>query len=153
MIPAVGQLARPNVEISMRRLSLLAFAGLCACTGKAETAEKHYELVSRIGTNGDICDAGRAVAAAYLEAGNGAKYDYWRTASAINCATAELEGRDLKPGEAGRLEAMADNIEAAADADSATTASKPVDAAVRRIDGRKSAPKSRSESNEWAPTH
>ena len=70
-----------------------------SCTDAGAVAEKRYEMVSRTGSKGEICDAGRAVAAAYLAAGNEERYRWWHGISDINCLTAQLEGRDGRPGE------------------------------------------------------
>lgn len=70
-----------------------------ACTDAGAAAEKRYEMVKRTGSRGEICDAGKAVADAYLKAGNEDRYKWWHSISGIDCANAQLDGRNSRPGE------------------------------------------------------
>lgn len=67
---------------------------------KGAEAQKRYELVQRTDTHGEICEAGRAVAAAYLKEGNEEKYKWWHMMSNSACLTARLEGYGNKPAAA-----------------------------------------------------
>lgn len=65
----------------MRKISIIVLLLLAGCAQKdpAREAEERYEMVVRHGNNGEICDAARKVAYAYLEAKDEKEYEFWRS--------------------------------------------------------------------------
>lgn len=68
---------------------------LVGCTDKAEEAEKRLAIVERVGSLGDVCDASKEVARAYLEKGDERKYSLADATSDIKCDTAKFEGWNM----------------------------------------------------------
>jgi hypothetical protein len=54
----------------------------------AEEAEAQYQMVQRSGTVIDMCMQAGMVAAAWLQARDAAKYDFWKDIEAKTCANA-----------------------------------------------------------------
>ena len=62
---------------------------LSACgQSPGEAAEKEFEVVEKnsSSTNGDLCQAARKVADAYLAEQNQEKYDWWKLRAGLKCA-------------------------------------------------------------------
>lgn len=64
-------------------------------------------MVQRSGSAREICDAGRAVADAYLKAGNETEYRYWQAASGVDCNAVRLENLGLSANDDERAAAEA----------------------------------------------
>ncbi len=77
----------------MRLPILLGCTWLIGCSTQTTKAEEQYEIVKKSGRAAEICEAGRLVVKAYLEAGKRHDYAKRKTATAIECATAETEQR------------------------------------------------------------
>lgn len=59
----------------MRSIAILGLIAMSGCTDKAAEAEKQLKMVERFGATPDeLCRRKKAVAEAYLEAGNEDKY-------------------------------------------------------------------------------
>ncbi|WFL78567.1 hypothetical protein P7228_05745 [Altererythrobacter arenosus] len=91
----------------MRQILMLSLI-LAGCTNAGAEAEERYQMVKRTGTNGEICDAARDVAATYLREGDEEEYRLWHTHAGINCMTAKYKGRDSFPETPDRNEANED---------------------------------------------
>ncbi|WP_095012053.1 hypothetical protein [Tsuneonella mangrovi] len=65
---------------------------LSACSNKAAEAEKRLAIVKRVGTLGEVCEASRDVARAYLDQGDEASFEMADVASHIYCQSADLRG-------------------------------------------------------------
>lgn len=109
---------RLDMGKAMRWIAVLPAIALVACSDEGAEAEKRYEMVKRTSTKGELCDAGREVADAYLRADNEEKYKHWHLISDIECQNAELTGRNLPAVESDanrRAEAEAEAVVQATD--------------------------------------
>jgi len=68
-----------------------------ACSSKASSAERRYEIVKRNGNYGQICEAAREVAAAYLAQQDEPNYQRWDATAGINCRSAQDYGPSAYP--------------------------------------------------------
>ena len=79
---------------------------LPSCTDAGAAAEKRSEMVERTGSRGEICDARKGVADAYLQAGNEEKYRWWHMMAESSCLLAQHEGRDGRPSDVAVVDAV-----------------------------------------------
>lgn len=68
---------------------------LVGCTDKAEEAEKRLAIVERVGSLGEVCEASKEVARAYLEQGDERDYELADVTSDIKCAAARFKGWNM----------------------------------------------------------
>jgi hypothetical protein len=103
---------------------------LASCSGasKADEAEKRLEMVERVGTLGEACEAARAVSNAYLEAGDEEKYRFAHVSAAIKCQSADLIGTHLPAQEKLRNQVEAEVREIEREIDSAAKSVMEADA-------------------------
>lgn len=76
----------------MNRLAMFAVVAiaLTACDQRAADEEERYRIVSRNGSDAEKCTQARAVAEAYLQSKNEAKYKEWKLTADIYCMSATL---------------------------------------------------------------
>jgi hypothetical protein len=81
----------------MRNFLILSLGALAACSSAGAREEEKYEMVDRQTKSdtekvrdSELCAQGKAVAAAYLEERNEAKYKDWKLTSDIHCLSASL---------------------------------------------------------------
>ncbi len=83
------------MSCSMRRLLILSMVfAMAGCSNAATNAEKEYEMVSKRGSQDEICAAATKVADAWLSEQNTKKYDYWVMTRDIDCLSAKTH-RDV----------------------------------------------------------
>lgn len=80
----------------------------CGEPSKTEAAEKRLEMVQRVGTLGEACEAAKAVSNAYLEAGDEEEYKFAHVSAAVKCQSADLIGTHLPAEEKRRKQVEAD---------------------------------------------
>ena len=83
---------------------------LVGCTDKADEAESRLAIVERVGSLGEVCDASKEVARAYLEQGDERKYELADVTSDIKCSTARFKGWNM-PAQDDRREAIKMEVE------------------------------------------
>lgn len=112
------------------RWIVLGAAGclLVGCTDKAQEAEKRLAIVERVGSLGEVCEASKEVARAYLEQGDERDYELADVTSDIKCDLARLKGWNMPAQDDRReqteaeVDAMANAMEEAAEGTAANTA-------------------------------
>lgn len=78
----------------MRYLVILALGALAACSSAGAREEEKYDMVKRqaekvgVFKYRTLCPQSRAVAAAYLEDRNEAKYQEWKLTADLDCGLA-----------------------------------------------------------------
>jgi hypothetical protein len=113
-------------------VTLLALSSLAACTDKSAETEKQLALVEKFGTLGEVCEASRKVANAYLEENDEWRYQVAQNNSAISCMKADQIGASQAARDDVRMRASADAdaMEASAEAAAGLGGSGTIDADV-----------------------